>query len=732
MEENLRILKPYLRGIPIILFAMLISFLITSKQLSYVTPTYESTAKLKLADVNEGAPGSNLFKNLDVFATVNKIAAEIEVIKSEVLLNMVFDQLDFELRVFRTGSLKTIELYDQSPVSFYYTNLSPYVYDKRVDIWITDENQVELRFPKREESIFFTMGDTLRIPEMDLVVTLNDSLLKLKPYLKLEDHYQFEIISRKTLLAEAKDNLDVKAVDNDVAVIRITYKSTNPQKACSFVNSLAHAYIGDYIDYKYRAADIAVNFLDDQIDQVFTKLVKSEKDIQNFRDSKGVTNIHQETETDLRRIAQLKIQSANLKMELDAIVELEQYISEGKESFLDLAPNFEAFTDLLSTEMVKQIKALEAENRDLLIEYTPENERIVANNAKIEDITKYLIESITNTRKNLESKYLNSVSNIVEAEKAFILVPENERLLIVLNREFSIYQESYNFLNKKRIEAEIARAAKISFHRIITPAKVAHKPIAPNKIIIIVVSVFLGMFFAIVFIFVVHMVKARVNDKETIEENSMIPIAMVVPMLETTKEKLNYFLQEAVQLEVKGLVKPKSILCFSGYDQRDGSTFCSYQLANALKNQGRKVLFIDAENTLGYDLSSDSEVINVQDGFDVLTLTDFSYNRFTKAKMLDYLAPFKAEYDVIVILNQDLELQKSLLLMSISTVNLVVMDTRLTLAKRIMDVALLDDEYKLSSVRFVLNRYAYNPSILHDFIHDVREWFVTFRATIQK
>tara|TARA_R110002050_G_scaffold141251_1_gene266252 strand:+ start:1543 stop:3741 length:2199 start_codon:yes stop_codon:yes gene_type:complete len=732
MEENLRLLKPYLRGIPIILIAMILAFIITSKNLSYVTPTYESTAKLKLADVSEGVPGSNLFKNLDVFATANKITAEIEVIKSEVLINMVLDQIDFELKVFRLGRIKTVELYDQSPIIIHYKVLNSSVYDRRFDVNVINDDVYEIRFEENTPFIQWKMGDTLHTPELDLMIEVNDTLLMQKPYLQLEDNYQFELVSRKQLLTEIKEHLDVTAVDDNVAVVRISYSSANPQKACLFANKLAQAYITDYIDYKYKAADIAVNFLDNQIDLVFDKLSKSEDDIQSYRDKKGITNIQQETETELRRIAQLKIQQTNLKMNLDAIIELETYMQEGKEDFMDLAPNFESFTDLLSTEIVKKIKMYQAENRDLLIKYTPNHEKIISNKAKIHDLTSYLLESITNTRKNMESKYNNLTKDIETAQKVFIGIPEKEKLLMVMNREFSIYQESYNFLNKKKIEAQIARAAKISFHRIITPAKVATEPVSPNKVIIIMVSVLLGMFFAILFIFIVHMVKARVNDKETIETNSFVPIAMVVPLLETLKEKLNYFLQEAVQLEVKGLIHEKSIICFSGFDKHDGATFCSYNLANALKNQGRRILFIDAENTLGFTAGINIGVIPIEDNFDAMTLTDFSFNRFTKTKMQEFLKPYREKYDAIVILNQDLEFQKSLLLMSVSTTNLVVMDTRLTLAKRIVDVDLMNQEFKLPNVRFVLNRYAYNPSIFFDAQQYVRELIGKIKLKIQK
>ena len=84
MNENLRLLKPFFRGLPIIIVSIIIAVLGAKKYLSYTTPMYESTAKLKLADIQEGVSNANLFKNLDVFASANKIATEIEVLKSRI------------------------------------------------------------------------------------------------------------------------------------------------------------------------------------------------------------------------------------------------------------------------------------------------------------------------------------------------------------------------------------------------------------------------------------------------------------------------------------------------------------------------------------------------------------------------------------------------------------------------------------------------------------------------
>ena len=99
MQEHLGILRPYFRGLPLIILATMIGFVVASKYLNYVTPMYESTTTLKLADISEGVNNSNLFKDFDVFATSNKIAGEIEVLKSQVLLNKVLDELNFDVEI---------------------------------------------------------------------------------------------------------------------------------------------------------------------------------------------------------------------------------------------------------------------------------------------------------------------------------------------------------------------------------------------------------------------------------------------------------------------------------------------------------------------------------------------------------------------------------------------------------------------------------------------------------
>lgn len=703
MNENIRLFKPFLRGLPIIIAVMIISVLAAKKYLNYVTPLYESTSMLKLADVQEGLPSANLFKDLDVFATANKIATEIEVLKSSNLIQKTLDEIPFNKEIYRKGNMLTVELFGNSPILIAGAFQSAKALDKRYSVNVISNKDFQFFYPNSNQSISGKFGIPLKIDGAILLITLNIPFIKSKKEIKIIDSYEFEFLSNQKLMEKINKNLDIVPVDKDVPVIRINMKSNVPEKAALFVNKLAEVYIKDYIENKYKAANTTVDFLQKEINSSNKKLTNSENNIQNYRDKKNIINLPQETETDLRKISQLKIEQTNIKMSLNAIKDLNKYIDAGKTNYLELAPNFEAFTDLLSTEMVKNIKKLQSDKKDLLLTYTPENEKVKIIDTKLKDIIDYQIESIKNTEKNLQIKYNNLTSDITESEKVFIGLPEKEKRLTILNRDFNLYETNYNFLNGKRIDAEIARSAKIAFHKIITPAEISKTPVSPIRGIIIVVAAIMGLFVSTVLIYIIHFAKAKVNDIYTIEKNSTIPVAIATPFIKGQSAIDDNFLKEAIQIELKGLINKKNIIAISSYDNEKDHLFHSRNLAFAFKKQGRKIVIIDATGQLE----------NEFEPTEYLDFSDPKYLSYTKATFQNELEEIMQECELCIIHNQSIKKDKlALLFMSLATTNLIVLDSRKSAEKNILKIELLKDEYKLPDVWFVLNKSGYNPSVL--------------------
>ncbi|MFY8112323.1 MAG: GumC family protein [Flavobacterium sp.] len=702
MNENIRLLKPLFRGMPIIILSVVLSIMAAKKYLNYVTPMYESTARLKLADIQEGLSNSNLFKDIDALLSSSKIAAEIEVLKSSALIEKTISKLPFNKEIYRKGGMLSTELFENSPILIDGTFEGSKALDKRYGLQLLSNKEFLFFYPESKEGINGQIGKPLVIEGGKIIVHLNDDYIATKKEIKVIDQYEFEFLSQQKLLDKINSNLDIVPVEKDVPVIRINFKSNVPLKAALFVNKLAEVYIKDYIESKYKAANTTVNFLKGEIQTSNQKLKASEDNIQNYRDQNNIINIRQETETDLRKIAQQKIEQTNLKMSLDAIKNLNQYIANGKNNYLELSLNFEAFTDLLSTELVKKMKQLQAEKKDLLLTYTPNHEKVKIIDDKLKDLFDYQIESIKNTERNLQIKYNNLKNDIKEAEKVFIGLPEKEKQLNSMSREFNLYEKNYNFLNEKRIDAEIAQSAKIAFHKIITPGEVSKTPVSPIRIIIIIVAAVIGLLGSIIIIYIVHFLKAKVNDSSTIEKSSSIPIALTTPYLKTTESINNNFLKEALQLEIKGIIPPKSILGVSSYDDPVHHLFHSENWIKAFQNQGRKTLIIDATGQLN----------NKFEATHYIDYSDTKYHRYTQEHFQNEINAKMSTYDLVLIHNQALkDGPLALLFMSLSTQNLVVLDSRETAEKRITTINLLKEEFELPNVWFVLNKTGYNPNL---------------------
>lgn len=702
MNENIRLLKPLFRGMPIIILSVVLSIMAAKKYLNYVTPMYESTARLKLADIQEGLSNSNLFKDMDALLSSSKIAAEIEVLKSSALIEKTISKLPFNKEIYRKGGMLSTELFENSPILIDGTFEGSKALDKRYGLQLLSNKEFLFFYPESKEGINGQIGKPLVIEGGKIIVHLNDDYIATKKEIKVIDQYEFEFLSQQKLLDKINSNLDIVPVEKDVPVIRINFKSNVPLKAALFVNKLAEVYIKDYIESKYKAANTTVNFLKGEIQTSNQKLKASEDNIQNYRDQNNIINIRQETETDLRKIAQQKIEQTNLKMSLDAIKNLNQYIANGKNNYLELSLNFEAFTDLLSTELVKKMKQLQAEKKDLLLTYTPNHEKVKIIDDKLKDLFDYQIESIKNTERNLQIKYNNLKNDIKEAEKVFIGLPEKEKQLNSMSREFNLYEKNYNFLNEKRIDAEIAQSAKIAFHKIITPGEVSKTPVSPIRIIIIIVAAVIGLLGSIIIIYIVHFLKAKVNDSSTIEKSSSIPIALTTPYLKTTESINNNFLKEALQLEIKGIIPPKSILVVSSYDNANQHLFHSENWIKAFQNQGRKTLIIDATGQLN----------NKFEATHYIDYSDAKYHRYTQEHFQNEINAKMSTYDLVLIHNQALkDGPLALLFMSLATQNLVVLDSRETAEKRITTINLLKEEFQLPNVWFVLNKTGYNPNL---------------------
>lgn len=236
----------------------------------------------------------------------------------------------------------------------------------------------------------------------------------------------------------------------------------------------------------------------------------------------------------------------------------------------------------------------------------------------------------------------------------------------------------------------------------ISPAEISTSPVSPIRSIIIIVAGIMGMLGSVILIYVVHFAKAKVNDTYTIEKNSTIPIAIATPFIKKSEQTEDHFLKEALQMELKGLIQEKGIITISSYDNTVDHLFHSKNLIRAFCTQGRKVLVVDATG----------ELRNQVDCKNYINISGSKYLSATQSVFKNEIVEKMKNYDLCVIHNQAVKKGRlALLFMSLASQNFVILDSRTTAEKTIISIELLQEEYHLPNLSFILNKAGYNPSI---------------------
>lgn len=640
-----RQLLPLLKGLPFIALVFFGALFAARKTIQYTPNSYQTIARIKLDDQKYGLSNNSLYQDFDLFSTENKIQSEAMVLKSPLLVGMALDSLPFDIALYRKGQLRNTMLYDDSPIVIKYDFINEALYDKDYFVQVTEDGSYRV-YANEEDTANLAMVPTGQSWLLDggvIEVSMNTELIEARK-LDLKGEYIAHIFSRDGLIHDVSERLDVVEVDKEIAILRVAYKDQHPQKVADLANQLCRTYIQDYVQTKSSAANQTVGFIDEKINEVQRDLQQAEIALEQYKSEKGIVNTLQETETGLRQISSLEVSLINLEMNERAILELEEYISNG-DYFNQTAINF-GFGDLLMTELVKKLKMWQDERHDLLLKYTEESDKVKNVDLKIEELKTYIIEAIKRNKAEISTKRMDVERSLELASHQFDGLSTKEKELRILERNFHLLEQVFNFLSQKKIEASIAASANLAFHRIIETAVAPKKPIAPNKTLITFVSGLLGLIIGISLIYVRQMALARVTGKLDVEKNTSVPVLGAVRS-KNTEEDVDALIKS---LHLKGQLVPHSVIAVGSTISGEGKTFIAEHLAQRLNAFGKNVcllkLDIGAEalgnlNTVTEFLASEEKQTT---GF--ITLVQ------PCAKSLDWqteIEILKAHFDVIVI-----------------------------------------------------------------------------------
>lgn len=532
-----------------------------------VTPdTYRVDALVQVEE-SKGTSAALLGDLSNMIEQKQPAQAEIEILKSRLVLGDVIDRLNLDIQVAGTEDSLFDRLLNPHDYRTEYSTRSVLFRDgdQAFDIRQFDipqayyDKTLELQF--KEQQFSLTDPRTGQVVFSGLLnrnnqATRPDEAWKVAIFSQdqFQDRY---LISKQSLPAAANRllaNYSVAEKGKMTGILGLNYEGQDKAHITQVLNAILQAYSQQNVERRSAETAQTLKFLEDQLPELRQQLDVAEREFNQFRQQSNTVDVTKESELYLTQSIALETQKA----------QLEQSVAEASAKYTSEHP--------VMQQMEAQLAAI--------------NSRIAELNGTLKQL------------------------------------PDLQRRYLQLYREVEVKQQLYTALLNSYQQLRIAKAGEIGNVRIVDTAVEPLQPIAPKKLQILILSIFLGGFLGTLIALLRNMMRTGIKDAAQIENELDIPVYATVPRsaVQESRVKLLKKKKSIPILAVKdsddiavesirsirttihfSLTEAKNnIIAISGPAPEVGKSFIAANLGAILVQGGKRVLVMDGDMRRGY------------------------------------------------------------------------------------------------------------------------------------
>ena len=550
----------------LIALCMILSLICALLYLRTTPDTYAVDALVQVED-SKGASAALLGDLSSMMEQKSPAQAEIEILKSRLVLGTVIDRLHLDLKISATDDSFWNRLSKRHQYDVVYSQQSVRFKDNQKSFDIR-EFDIPSAFKDKALLLSFKQGKySLTDSATDQVVfsaPLNQSSTLQSEYglwkvaIYSQDQFDRRYMLQKQTLPAAMQSLlsDYSVAEKGklTGVLGLNYQGHDKQHITQVLNAVLVAYNQQNIERRSAETAQTLGFLEAQLPKLKQQLDVAEREFNRFREKYNTVDVTKESELYLTQSVALETQKS----------ELEQRVAEASAKYTAEHP--------VMQQMQAQVAAI--------------NKRIAALNGTLKRL------------------------------------PELQRQYLQLFREIEVKQQLYTGLLNSYQQLQISKAGEIGNVRIIDTAVEPIKPIAPKKLQILVLALFLGAFLGTLLALLRNMLRSGIKDSSQIENELDLPVYATVPRstiqesrVQLLKKKKNIpilAVKNSDDIAIESLRSMRTaihfalssaknnIIMISGPAPELGKSFISINLATILAQSQKRVLLIDADLRRGY------------------------------------------------------------------------------------------------------------------------------------
>ncbi len=339
--------------------------------------------------------------------------------------------------------------------------------------------------------------------------------------------------------------LTVAEVGKMTNVVRVAYRSTDPERARDVVNLLVEGYMSLNVAQRTAEAGKAVDFITSQLEGVKSRLDRSEQELQEYKVQTGRVTLGPEGNTLLQKVVTVEQQKADLALKrqrLDLAIEELSRALRSNGSFTP--PTIEGVPQI--AELAGKLAELEAERKAMLNDYTPAHPAVIKIQSDIHRVQDAMLSTYRTVRQELALGEADLGKTLAGFEAQMGEIPAAELELAKRMRVNQVNSELYTFLLQKQQEASIAEASTLSAATVIDKALTPLKPVKPNKPKNLALGLVLGIMLGVGLVFLLDYMDQSIKTSDDVRDRLGLTVLGIIPRIP--------FADEDATLPVKRLV----------------------------------------------------------------------------------------------------------------------------------------------------------------------------------
>ncbi|CDA86869.1 tyrosine-protein kinase ptk [Bacteroides sp. CAG:754] len=428
----------------------------------------------------------------------------------------------------------------------------------------------------------------------------NDTLSSVRPESVTKERHITAYINRPFAVAKGyAGSLSITPTSKATSVVTVSLMNSNTRRGKDYIDKLLEMYNINANNDKNEVAQRTAEFIDERIGIISKELGSTERDLENFKRSAGITDLTSEAQIALAGNAEYEKKRVENQTQINLVMDLQRYL-QGSE--YEVLPSNVGLQDAGVASAIDRYNEMVSERNRLLRTSTESNPAIVNLNASIRAMRGNIQTTLDATLKGLEITRADLAREAGRYSRRISDAPTQERQFVSIARQQEIKSGLYLMLLQKREENAIVLAAIANNAKIIDEAQADGAPISPKRMTIYLAALVFGIGIPVGIIYLIGLTKFKVEGRADVEKLTSIPVIGDVPLADEKNgsiavfENQNNLMSETfrnIRTNLQFMLENgKNVILVTSTISGEGKSFISANLAISLSLLGKKVVIV--------------------------------------------------------------------------------------------------------------------------------------------